>query len=173
VVTQVKTPEMDGYEAVQMGFGTKKEKHTTAPLMGHFRKSNVEPRRMLREFKGFEKEYKPGDLIDVGIFTKGEWVDVSAKSKGKGFQGVVRRHGFNGVGPTTHGQHNRKRAPGSLGASSDPSRVLKGMRMAGRLGGKRFTVINLQVVKVVPEKNLLVLKGAVPGYRGAFVTVYK
>lgn len=173
VVTQVKTVEKDGYEALQIAFGEKKEKHTTKPEMGHFKKANTTPKRKVVEFKDFEGEYKLGDSITVELFEEGEYVDVVGTSKGKGFQGVVKRHGFSGVGGRTHGQHNRQRHPGSLGASSWPSRVFKGMRMAGRTGGARVKAINLRVVKIVPEKNVLLISGNVPGHKGAFVLIEK
>jgi large subunit ribosomal protein L3 len=173
VVTQVKTVESDGYHAYQLGFGERKEKHTSQPLKGHFKKSGTTPKRKLVEFDGFAQEYKAGDVIDLGIFTEGEFVDIIGTSKGKGFQGVVRRHGFGGVGESTHGQHNRLRAPGSLGASSFPSRVFKGMRMAGRMGGKGVKVQNLQVLKIHNEQNLLVIRGSVPGAKGSYILIEK
>lgn len=175
VVTQVKNKETDGYNAVQMAFGDKKEKNTPNAMKGHFKKSGTTPKEKLVEFKGIredlEHELKVGDVLEVDIFSEGEFVDVIGTSKGKGFQGVVKRHGFSGVGMQTHGQHNRLRAPGSLGASSFPSKVFKGMRMAGRTGGSRVMAINLTVVKVIKEQNLLVLKGSVPGPKGSFVIV--
>ena len=173
VVTQVKTVETDGYEAVQVGFMDKKEKHTTKPEAGHFKKAGVTPKRHLAEFNGFDTEYKPGDQIDVNLFADAAYVNVVGTSKGKGFQGVVKRHGFGGVGQTTHGQHNRLRAPGSIGACSYPARVFKGTRMAGQLGNQRVTVQNLQVLKVMPEHNLLVIKGSVPGSKGSIVIIEK
>jgi large subunit ribosomal protein L3 len=173
VVTQVRTAEKDGYEAVQLGFDEKKEKNTTAALKGHFSKANTTPKRKLVEFKTFEDEKSLGDTVTVEIFAEGDFVDVVGTSKGKGFQGVVKRHGFSGVGMQTHGQHNRLRAPGSLGASSWPSRVFKGMRMAGRTGGARVKVQNLQILKVYPEQNLIVVSGSVPGAKGSFVIVDK
>ncbi len=173
VVTQVKTTETDGYAAFQLGFEEKKEKHTTAPMKGHFKKAGVAPQRKVAEFKGFETELKVGDLVKADLFAEGDFVDVVGTSKGKGFQGVVKRHGFGGVGEATHGQHNRLRAPGSLGASSFPSRVFKGMRMAGRMGGDRVKVQNLQIVKVFVDQNLLVIKGSIPGPKGSFVFVEK
>lgn len=173
VVTQIKTVEKDGYAAVQIAFGDKKEKNTSKPLQGHFKKAGVSPKRKLVEFD-FQGDYKLGDQIKIEeIFTEGENVDVVGTTKGKGFQGVVKRHGFSGVGESTHGQHNRLRAPGSLGASSDPSRVFPGMRMAGRTGGDRRTVQNLEVVKILPEENLILIKGAVPGFNGATVLIVK
>ncbi len=173
VVTQVKTTDNDGYEAIQIAYDEKKDKHTTAALKGHFAKAGVSPKRIIREFSRFEAGHqkKYGDVLTVDIFQEGEYIDVVGYSKGKGFQGVVKRHGFKGVNDATHGQHNRLRAPGSIGASSYPSRVFKGMRMAGRMGGNRVKLVNLQVVKVVPEKNLLVVKGAVPGPNGSYVIV--
>ena len=173
VVTQVKTIETDGYEAVQVGFMDKKEKHTTKPEAGHFKKAGVTPKRHLAEFKNFETEYKLGDQIDVNLFADCEYVTVVGTSKGKGFQGVVKRHGFGGVGQTTHGQHNRLRAPGSIGACSYPARVFKGTRMAGQMGNQRVTVQNLQVLNVMPEHNLLVIKGSVPGCKGSIVIIEK
>jgi len=173
VVTQVKTVETDGYEAVQVGFIEKKEKHTNKPEKGHFEKAGVAPQRHLAEFKGYESEYKAGDVITVEMFEENGFVDVVGTSKGKGFQGVVKRHGFGGVGQSTHGQHNRLRAPGSVGASSFPSRVFKGMRMAGQTGNARVTVQNLQVLKVISEHNLLLIKGSVPGCKGSIVLIEK
>ena len=173
VVTQVRTAEKDGYEAVQLGFDEKKEKNTTAALKGHFSKANTTPKRKLVEFKTFVDEKSLGDTVTVEIFAEGDFVDVVGTSKGKGFQGVVKRHGFSGVGMQTHGQHNRLRAPGSLGASSWPSRVFKGMRMAGRTGGARVKVQNLQILKVYPEQNLIVVSGSVPGAKGSYVIVDK
>ncbi len=173
IVTQVRTEEKDGYNALQLGFDDKKEKRANKALIGHFKKAGTAPKGKVVEFQGFEGEYKLGDTIDVSIFEKGEFVDITGISKGKGFQGVVKRHGFAGVGQATHGQHNRLRAPGSIGASSYPSRVFKGMRMAGRMGGKQVTVLNLKVLEVVPEKNLLIVKGAVPGHKNAYITIHK
>lgn len=172
VVTQVKTVEKDGYEAVQLGYGVRKEKNTPAALKGHFKKAGVDPKRKLVEFDGFE-DAKLGDEIGIDIIEEGQYIDVVGTSKGKGFQGVVKRHGFGGVGMQTHGQHNRLRAPGSIGAASYPARVFKGMRMAGRMGGDRTTVQNLEVVKVIADKNILVVKGSVPGAKGSFVIVNK
>jgi len=172
VVTQVKTQDRDGYEAIQLGFGDRKEKNTPNALKGHFKKANTAPKAKLVEFKGFE-DLNLGDLVNVDIFEEGEYVSVTGTSKGKGFQGVVRRHGFGGVGQSTHGQHNRLRAPGSVGASSYPSRVFKGMRMAGRDGGKTITVQNLQVLKVIPENNLLIVKGSVPGAKDSYLIILK
>ncbi|MES2109151.1 MAG: 50S ribosomal protein L3 [Bacteroidota bacterium] len=173
VVTQVKSVDTDGYAAVQLAYGEKKEKHTTAPLNGHFQKAGVTPRRKLVEFKTFEDQKSLGDTVTVEIFEIGDFVDVVGTSKGKGFQGVVKRHGFGGVGMQTHGQHNRLRAPGSMGASSWPSRVFKGMRMAGQMGNERVKIQNLQVVKVFAEQNLLVVKGSIPGAKGSIVIVDK
>jgi len=173
-VTQVRTKEVDGYDAVQLGFDDKKEKNTPKALRGHFEKAGVSPKRRVVEFQDFEKEVKLGDEIKVDdVFAEGEFVDVSGISKGKGFQGVVKRHGFAGVGQATHGQHNRLRAPGSIGASSDPSRVFKGMRMAGHMGNEKVTVQNLKVMKVIPEKNLLIVKGSVPGHKNAYLIIKK
>ncbi|NHF58238.1 50S ribosomal protein L3 [Flavobacteriaceae bacterium TP-CH-4] len=173
VVTQVRTKEVDGYSALQLGFDDKAEKRANKAELGHSKKAGTSPKKKVVEFKEFEGEYKLGDTIGVDIFVEGEFVDVVGTSKGKGFQGVVKRHGFAGVGQSTHGQHNRLRAPGSIGAGSDPSRVFKGMRMAGRMGGERVTVQNLRVLKVVPEKNLIVVKGCVPGHKNAYITVEK
>ena len=173
VVTQVRTKEVDGYDALQLGFDDKAEKRATIAELGHFKKAGSSVKKKVIEFQGFEDNYKLGDTITVDFFAEGEFVDVSGISKGKGFQGVVRRHGFGGVGQTTHGQHNRLRAPGSVGASSYPSRVFKGMRMAGRMGAEKVTVQNLKVLKVVAEKNLLVVKGCIPGHKNAYVTIHK
>ena len=173
VVTQVKTVETDGYEALQLGFGEKKEKNTTKAEFGHFRKAGTGPKRQVIEFRNYDGEYKPGDMITVGVLDVEGWVDITGVTKGKGFQGVVKRHGFSGVGGTTHGQHNRLRAPGSLGASSFPSRVMKGMRMGGRDGGDKRTVQNLKVLKIIPESNLVVVKGSVPGAKGSTVIIYQ
>jgi large subunit ribosomal protein L3 len=172
VVTQVKTIETDGYNAVQIGFEDKKDKHTTKALQGHFKKAGTTPKKRVVEFE-FNDDKKLGDVITVESFAEGEFVDIVGESKGKGFQGVVKRHGFAGVGGQTHGQHNRLRAPGSLGASSWPSRVFKGMRMAGRMGGNRVKVQNLELVKVFTEKNLLVVKGSIPGAKGSYVIIEK
>ena len=173
VVTQVKNIEKDGYEALQLGFQDKKDKHTTKPMAGHFKKAGVTPKRHLAEFKGFEGEYKLGDTITVDMFQERDFVDVVGTSKGKGYQGVVKRHGFGGVGQTTHGQHNRLRAPGSIGACSYPAKVFKGMRMAGQTGNQRVTVQNLQVLKVIAEHNLMMIKGSVPGSKGSIVIIEK
>jgi large subunit ribosomal protein L3 len=173
VVTQVRSTEVDGYEAVQLGYDERKEKHTSKAMMGHFAKAQTTPKRKLVEFKGFTDAKKLGDVVNVDLFAEGDFVDVVGTSKGKGFQGVVKRHGFAGVGGQTHGQHNRLRAPGSLGASSFPSRVFKGMRMAGRMGGDRVKVQNLEILKVLTDKNLLIIKGSVPGAKGSYVLVEK
>ena len=173
VVTQIKTIEKDGYKAVQLGFGDKKEKNTSKPELGHFAKSGTTPKRHLVEFRNFDNELKLGDVLTVNLIEEGDFVDIIGISKGKGFQGVVKRHGFGGVGQTTHGQHNRLRAPGSLGASSYPSKVVKGMRMAGRTGGDAITVQNLQVIKVIPEHNLVMIKGSVPGAKGSIIIIDK
>jgi large subunit ribosomal protein L3 len=173
VITQIKTVESDGYNAVQLAFDEKKEKSTNRAMLGHFKKAGTTPKRKVIELKGFVKDWKPGDIITVDYFKDDIWLDVKANSKGKGFQGVVKRHGFYGVGGTTHGQHNRLRAPGSLGASSFPSRVFKGMRMAGRTGNKAVKIINLRVVKILSEQNILMLKGSVPGANGSYVIIEK
>ncbi len=173
VVTQVRTKEVDGYEALQLGFDDKTEKHATKADLGHFKKAGTSAKKKVVEFQDFEGEFKLGDNVTVEVFNEGEFVDVQGVSKGKGFQGVVKRHGFGGVGQATHGQHNRLRAPGSVGASSYPSRVFKGMRMAGRMGGVNVKVQNLRVLKVVAEKNLLVVKGAIPGCKNSYVIIQK
>ncbi len=173
VVTQVKTEERDGYSALQLAYDDKKEKSTSKPLLGHFKKAKTAPKRMMAELGGFEKEYKLGDTITVDLFHDDTWLDISGITKGKGFQGVVKRYGFGGVGGQTHGQADQERAPGSVGASSDPSRVFKGMRMAGRTGGKRVKVINLRIVKIIPEKNLLLVKGSAPGHKGSYLIIEK
>ncbi len=171
VVTQIRTVEKEGYSSVQLAFDDAKEKNTTSALKGHFKKAGTTPKRKVVEFTRFEDKKNFGDVLTVDVFQEGEFVDVVGVSKGKGFQGVVKRHGFGGVNDATHGQHNRLRAPGSVGASSWPSRVFKGMRMAGQTGGGRVKVLNLEVVKIVPERNLLVIKGAVPGPNGSYVIV--
>ena len=173
IVTQIRSKEKEGYDAIQLAFDEKKEKRTTKALMGHFKKTNTTPKKVLMEFTRFEEGHRKqlGETLKVDVFIEGEFVDVVGTSKGKGFQGVVKRHGFSGVGQSTHGQHNRLRAPGSIGASSYPSRVFKGIRMAGRTGGDTVKMINLQVVKIIPEKNLIVVKGAVPGCNGSYVKV--
>ena len=173
VVTQVKTVETDGYSAIQLAYDEKKEKNTTKSLKGHFAKAGTTPKKIVREFTRFEEGHQKslGDVLDVTVFEEGEFVDVSGTSKGKGFQGVVKRHHFRGVGDATHGQHNRLRAPGSMGASSYPSRVFKGMRMAGQMGNAKVKVINLQIVKIVKEKNLVLVKGSVPGANGSYIKI--
>jgi large subunit ribosomal protein L3 len=171
VVTQVRTKEADGYEALQLGFDDKKT--ATKAAQGHAKKAGSAVKRKVVEFQGFEEDYKLGDTITVEHFIEGEFVDISGTSKGKGFQGVVKRHGFAGVGQATHGQHNRLRAPGSIGAASYPARVFKGMRMAGQMGNEKVKVQNLRVLKVVAEKNLLVVKGCIPGAKNAYVTIQK
>ena len=173
VVTQVKSVEKDGYSAIQLGFQEAKEKNTTAALMGHFKKAGVTPKRHLAEFTGFDKELNLGDTVTVEMFEGCEYVDVIGTSKGRGFQGVMKRHGFGGVGQTTHGQDDRQRKPGSIGACSYPAKVFKGLRMGGQMGNARVTTQNLQVLKVIPEHNLLVIKGSVPGYNGSIVIVEK
>ena len=171
VVTQVRTNEVDGYEALQLGFDDKKTANKAAE--GHAKKAGTVSKRKVVEFQGYEEEYKLGDTITVEHFIEGEYVDISGTSKGKGFQGVVKRHGFAGVGQATHGQHNRLRAPGSIGAASYPARVFKGMKMAGQMGNEKVKVQNLRVLKIVPEKNLIVVKGCVPGHKNAYVTIEK
>ncbi len=171
VITQVRTKEVDGYEALQLGFDDKKTANKAAT--GHAKKAGSAAMRKVVEFKGFDGDHKLGDSLTVEIFTEGEFVDVSGTSKGKGFQGVVKRHGFGGVGQATHGQHNRLRAPGSIGAASYPARVFKGMRMAGRMGGDTVKLENLRVLKVVADKNLLVVKGCVPGHNNSYVIIQK
>jgi large subunit ribosomal protein L3 len=183
VVTQLKTDEIDGYSAIQLAYDDKKEKNTSAPLQGHFSKAKTSPKRKLAEFASFAKaaaegeesgiEFSLGDTVTLDVFTEGEWVDVSGISKGKGFQGVVKRHGFHGVGGQTHGQHNRQRSPGSIGAASYPARVFKGMKMGGRMGGDKVKVMNLKILKLIPENNLIVVKGAIPGAKGSFVFIEK
>ena len=173
VVTQLKNVEKDGYEAVQLGFEEAKEKNTSAPMMGHFKKAGTTAKRHLAEFTGFDQELNLGDTITVELFADSAFVDVIATSKGRGFQGVVKRHGFGGVGQTTHGQDDRQRKPGSIGACSYPAKVFKGMRMGGQMGAQRVTTHNLQVLKVIPEHNLLLIKGSVPGYNGSIVSVLK
>lgn len=173
VVTQIKTKETDGYNAVQLSFDEKKEKHTTKAMMGHFKKAKTTPKKKTIELKGFVRDWKPGDVITVDYFHDDTWLDVSGISKGKGFQGVVKRHGFRGVNDATHGQHNRGRAPGSLGASSHPSRVFKGMKMAGQMGNERVKILNLRVVKIISEQNLLLVKGSVPGANGSYLIIEK
>lgn len=173
VVTQVKTKESDGYEALQLAFDEKKEKHTSSAMKGHFKKANTTPKRKMVEFKGFEEAKAVGDVLTAELFAEGEFVDVSGVTKGKGFQGVMKRHGFGGVGGSTHGQHDRLRAPGSLGNSSFSSRVVPGMRMAGRTGGKNVKSQNLEIVKVMAEKNLIIVKGSIAGAKGSYVLIEK
>lgn len=173
VVTQVKTVDNDGYEAIQLGFGEKKEKNTSKPLAGHFKKAGTTPKRKLVEFKTFEKSLSLGETVDATLFEEGDFIDAIGSAKGRGFQGVVKRHGFGGVGGQTHGQHNRARHPGSIGACSFPSRVFKGLRMAGRMGNNRVKVQNLQILKVYPEQNLIVVSGSVPGAKNSFVILEK
>jgi len=172
-VTQVKSDDIDGYASVQLAFDEKKEKNTPKAEQGHFAKANTTPKKKVIELKGFVKDWKPGDVITVDYFHDDTWLDVSGISKGKGFQGVVKRYNFKGVNDATHGQHNRLRAPGSLGASSYPSRVFKGMRMGGQTGNKKVKILNLRVVKIVPENNLLILKGSVPGSNGSYLIIEK
>ncbi len=172
VVTQVKTSEKDGYEALQIGYGEKKDKNTPNPMKGHFKKAKTTPKRKLVEFPVFN-DLSLGDTVLVDVFKEGDFVDVAGTSKGKGFQGVVKRHGFRGVGDKTHGQHNRLRAPGSIGAASYPARVFKGMRMAGQMGNVRVTTTNLEVVKVLADRNIIAIKGSVPGAKGSFVIIQK
>jgi len=174
VVTQIRTEEKDGYVAVQLGYGEKKEKNVSMPLAGHFKKAGVAPQSKLVEFDSFDKELQLGETIVVSdVFVEGEFVDVVGTSKGKGFQGVVKRHNFGGVGQSTHGQHNRLRAPGSIGGASTPARVFKGMKMAGRTGNDRVTVQNLKVLKIIPEKNLILVNGSIPGAKNSFVLLEK
>ena len=173
VVTQIKSKETDGYDSVQLGFSDKSDKHVNSAESEKKKKANTSPKKNLSEFKGFEEELKIGDKLTVDHFEEGEYVDVSGLSKGRGFQGVVKRHGFAGVGQATHGQHNRLRAPGSIGAASYPARVFKGMKMAGRMGNEKITIQNLKVLKVVKEKNLLVLKGSVPGHKNSILVIRK
>ena len=172
VVTQVRTVDKDGYEAVQLGFGSRKESRLSKPLKGHFEKAGVSPQQKLVEFKGFDQDLNLGDSLKVeDVFEEGQYVSVIGTSKGKGFQGVVKRHNFAGVGQATHGQHNRLRAPGSIGAASDPARVFKGMRMGGQMGNARVTTENLEIIKVIPEDGLMFVKGAVPGHTNATVLI--
>ena len=173
VVTQIRSKEKEGYDAIQLAFEDKKEKHTTKAMMGHFKKAGITPKKVIAEFTRFEADHQKqfGDIVKVDIFQEGEYIDVVGVSKGKGFQGVVKRHHFHGVGEATHGQHDRLRAPGSVGASSWPSRVWPGLRMAGRMGGKRVKVINLQILKIILERNLVLVKGAIPGPTGAYVII--
>ena len=172
VVTQIRTVEKDSYEAVQIAYDDKSEKHTTGSLLGHFKKAGTTPKRKMAEFKDMP-EVNLGDTLTVDMFSEEDWVDVTGISKGKGFQGVVKRHGFGGVGGQTHGQHNRQRKPGSLGASSYPSRVFPGKRLPGRMGGEQVKVLNLKVLKIIPENNLILVKGSIPGAKGAYLTIEK
>ena len=172
-VTQVRTKNHDGYDALQLGFNEKSDKSYTKSEIGHFKNAKTDPKQNICEFKNFKNELNIGDVVSVDHFIEGEFVDVSGISKGKGFQGVVKRHGFAGVGQSTHGQHNRLRAPGSIGAASYPARVFKGMKMAGQTGNEKVTVQNLKVIKIVPEKNLLLLKGCVPGHKNSIITIKK
>ena len=171
VVTQIKTVEKDGYAAVQIAYDDKSEKHTSSSLLGHFKKAGTTPKRQLAEFKSFEDGMNLGDVVTLDIFADDDWVDVTGISKGKGFQGVVKRHGFGGVGGQTHGQHNRQRKPGSLGASSYPSRVFKGKRLPGQAGGQKVKVLNLRILKKIPENNLLLVKGSIPGAKGSYLLI--
>lgn len=174
IVTQIKTNETDGYDAIQLGYGEAKEKNTSAALLGHFGKANTSPKRKVVEFRNSTVDKKLGDeIVLTEIFSEGDKVNAIGTSKGKGFQGVVKRHNFSGVGQTTHGQHNRLRAPGSIGASATPSKVTKGMRMAGRMGNERVKTKNLKIVKLLPEKNLILIQGSIPGHKGAFVIIEK
>ena len=173
IVTQVKTPESDGYSALQLAFGDKKEKHSNSAQKNHFQKANTGPKRFIKEFRNYSLEKNIGEAITVDIFAEGDKVDVVGTSKGKGFQGVVKRHGFHGVGGQSHGQHDRSKAPGSIGNSSDASRVFKGMRMAGRMGGDRVKIKSLQVVKIFPDKNYILVSGSVPGHLGSIFLIQK
>ena len=173
VISQIKTVEQEGYNALQISAIEVKPKHANASSIGHFKKANSAPMRVSHEFRVDETAGTIGDIVDVTIFSEGDFVDIIGTSKGKGFQGVVKRHNFNGVGPATHGQHDRARAPGSVGSSSYPSKVFKGLRMAGRMGGKRIKNINAQILKVIPEQNLLVIKGAITGHNGSIVVIEK
>ena len=173
VVTQIKNNTKDGYESLQLSFEEKKKKLTTKSLTGHFEKAQTTPKKKSMEFKDFGQDFNLGDIINVELFQEGEFVDISSISKGKGFQGVVKRHGFSGVGQATHGQHNRLRAPGSIGAASYPARVFKGMKMAGRMGGKKVKVLNLKIFKILPDKNIIIVKGAVPGHNNSYLKIEK
>ena len=173
VVTQIKNNTKDGYESLQLSFEEKKIKLTNKSLTGHFEKAKTTPKKKSMEFKGFGQDFNLGDVINVDLFQEGEFVDISSISKGKGFQGVVKRHGFSGVGQATHGQHNRLRAPGSIGAASYPARVFKGMKMAGRMGGKKVKVLNLKIFKILPDKNIIIVKGAVPGHNNCYLKIEK
>ena len=171
IVTQIKTEDTDGYDAIQLAYDDKKERKTSRAMAGHFKKSGTPPKRKVIELKGFVKHWKPGDVITVEYFKNDIWLDVTAQSKGKGFQGVIKRHGFRGVNDATHGQHNRGRHPGSMGASSFPSKVIKGMRMAGQTGNRSVKILNLRIVKIIPENNMILLKGSVPGSKGSYVVI--
>ena len=172
VVTQLKTVEKDGYSAIQVAYDDKSEKHTSSSLIGHFKKAGVSPKRRLAEFRDWEgRELNLGDTVTVEDFIDGDWLDITGISKGKGFQGVVKRHGFAGVGGQTHGQHNRQRKPGSLGASSYPSRVFKGKKLPGQTGGDKVKVLNLKILKIIPENNLLLVKGSIPGAKGSYLII--
>ncbi len=174
VITQIRTTENDGYSAVQVGFDNKKEKRTSQPLKGHFEKSGATPKKKLVEFRDPKDDFSPGQILKIEeVFKVGDVVDITGTSKGKGFQGVVKRHGFGGVGQATHGQHNRLRAPGSVGACSYPARVFKGLRMAGRTGGQKVKVENLRIMRIFPEKNILVVSGAIPGAKNSYVIISK
>ena len=173
VVTQIKNNQKDGYRSLQLSFDDKKKNKTNKSLTGHFEKSKTNPKKKSMEFKGFDTDFNLGDTIKVDLFQEGEFVDISSISKGKGFQGVVKRHGFSGVGQSTHGQHNRLRAPGSIGAASYPARVFKGMKMAGRMGGKKVKILNLKIFRILPEKNILIVKGAVPGHNNTYLKIEK
>ena len=172
-VTQIKNNTKDGYESLQLSFEEKKIKLTNKSLTGHFEKAKTTPKKKSMEFKGFGQDFNLGDVINVDLFQEGEFVDISSISKGKGFQGVVKRHGFSGVGQATHGQHNRLRAPGSIGAASYPAKVFKGMKMAGRMGGKKVKVLNLKIFKILPDKNIIIVKGAVPGHNNCYLKIEK
>ena len=173
IVTQIKNNTKDGYESLQLSFEEKKKKLTNKSLTGHFEKAKTTPKKKSMEFKGFGQDFNLGDIINVDLFQEGEFVDISSISKGKGFQGVVKRHGFSGVGQASHGQHNRLRAPGSIGAASYPARVFKGMKMAGRMGGKKVKVLNLKIFKILPDKNIIIVKGAVPGHNNCYLKIEK
>ncbi len=174
IVTQIKTVETDGYDAIQLGYGEAKEKNTSSALLGHFRKANTSPKRKVVEFRNSTFDKKMGEeILITDLFSEGDKVNAIGTSKGKGFMGVVKRHNFSGVGQSTHGQHNRLRAPGSVGASATPSKVVKGMRMAGQTGNERVKTKNLKIVKLLPEKNLILIQGSVPGHKGAFVIIEK
>jgi len=173
IVTQVKNNQKDGYNSLQLSFEDKRKNLTNKPLIGHFEKAKTTPKKKSMEFKGFDKDFNLGDIINVELFKEGEFIDVSSISKGKGFQGVVKRHGFSGVGQATHGQHNRLRAPGSIGAASYPAKVFKGMKMAGRMGGNMVKILNLKVFKILPEKNIIIVKGAVPGHNNSYLKLEK